>query len=273
MFERRILDATIVLSIALVTSACELEPNDLTDEDLESDELESDELTDELPTFRGGGGLWIGNGLVSPDVSGVSPTNGLSTKQGLDPNGTLMASAAGITVATYIVECALAANQSISKTRKSDGQTIVIQGLVGLAPAWRDGACDLDCQQWVSACLLARTNASGQSVGIWLSADHPAIGIGHGPDYQHYEASFYGNLFQVNHKDLCRSNAALGGGQLSAYLQQRTCNGQPPEQCGFTDWGACADADRCIFVGGDPTLCAEGNPAGTRYRTISTYVQ
>lgn len=244
-----------------ITAACDPESGDLGLD-------ERDEYS-----LRSGGGIWIGNGLPEPDVTGVNPSNGLASKHGLSPDGVLMADAAGILAATYLVECALSPEQSVTKTRKSDGQTFVLHGAIGLAPNWENGACNQDCQEWVSACLLARTNFSGESIGIWLSADHPAIGTGQTSDYPYYEASFYGNLFaDADAKYLCRSNQALSGGQMSDHLQARTCDGEAPGVCGFTDWGGCNDDARCIFQNGEATQCGAGDPVGTRYRSISTFV-
>lgn len=225
--------------------------------------------------FRTIGGIWAGNGLEDPEVGGVSPGYALSTKQGLDPNGFLLSTDAGIEVATYLVECALSADQSLSKTRKSDGQTFVLAGAVGLAPEWRDGACGVECQEWVTACMLARTNVTGTSVALWLSAAHPAIGLGHGLDYPLYEATFYGNLFQdPDAMYLCRGTDAGQGGSLGDYLRGRTCGGAPPEDCGFTQWGSCGDVGRCVLVNGYHTECADSiDPAsGARHRSISTFV-
>jgi hypothetical protein len=259
MEARRVIRCGLVSSVMLIVTACDPETSELF-------------IEPQVLSYRAGGGMWIGNGLEDPDISGVDPAFGLGTSQGLDPNGPLLADAAGIELATYIVECALPANQSVSKTR--NGQTIVFQGLLGLASAWQAGACDQTCQQWVTACLLARTNASGESVGIWVTADHPAIGLGQSPAYPHYEATFYGNLFQdPDSRYLCRSDPAMGEGEMGAYLEERTCAGEPPEACGFTDWEACTAPSRCIFNKGHATLCAEGNQAeGARYRSISTFV-
>lgn len=241
------------------------------------DPYPDDPLDDEpmALSFRPGGGIWIGNGLEDPDVSGVNPAAGLATKQGLDPDGSLLADAAGIEVATYLVECALPLGQSITKTRKSDGLTIVLAGALGLSPEWKDGACESSCQEWVSACMLARTNVTGESVALWLSADHPAIGLGHGTDYPLYEATFYGNLFQdPDAQYLCRGTEAVEGSALGAYLVGRTCGGLPLEACGFTRWGRCNDVGRCLSVNGFSTACAAGSDplTGARYRSISTFV-
>jgi hypothetical protein len=257
----RVIRVGLALAVVLTGTACDPGSIDPFDEP-------------QAQTYRNyGGGMWIGNGLEDPGVSGVSPDHALSTKQGLSPDGGVMADADGVDFVTYLVECVLPEGDSITKTRKADGQVFVFEGALGLAPEWKDGACDEDCQQWVSACLLARTNVSGETVGLWLSADHPALGLGHSPDQPMYEATFYGNVFEdPDAQHLCRGLEAGGG--LGDFLQGRTCDGQPPAACGFSEWGACGDPDRCIFQNGFATECATGDdPAvGVRFNSISTFV-
>lgn len=228
---------------------------------------------DETDEFRKGGGIWISNGLEDPDASGVDPSAALSTRQGLDPDGSLLADAAGLEIAGYLVECALPEGESLTKLREADGHTIVLPGALGLAPEWKDGPCDEDCQQWVSACMLARTNATGASVGLWLVAEHAAIGLGHDGGHPLHEATFYGNLFQdPPARYLCRGIQADEGSSLGEYLQSRTCDGLDPEACGFTQWGGCYDAGRCLLAEGFATECAAGPLADERYHSISTFV-
>jgi hypothetical protein len=255
----RIIEAGSMLALALTAAACDADSPDL------DDPLEA-------LSYRTGGGMWIGNGLEDPDVSGIDPAHGLSTREGLHPTRGLLATPSGIEVATYLVECALPEGESIVKVQKA-GDILELTGALGLAPEWKDGACDETCQEWVSACLLARTNVTGETVGLWLSADHPALGLGHDPGYPLYEATFYGNVFQdPDALYLCHGTQATG--LLSDYLEGRTCGGQPVEACGFTDWGACHGLDRCLFDNGHATECAEGDdPAtGIRHRSISTFV-
>lgn len=217
----------------------------------------------------GGGGTWLGNGLEDPNVSGLDPAYGLNTGHGLKADGGLLSTAGGQEVATYLMQCALPAGDSISKV--VDGQMLVFDGYLGLAPEWKNGACDEDCQQWVSACLLARTNVSGQSVDLWVAADHPSVGLGLSADYPLREATFYGNVFaSLPTQYFCRGS---DDAQVAAIANGRTCTGDSPEDCGFTDYSDCVKHDRCIFVDGFPTDCAEGNNAsGAVYHGMSTFV-
>ncbi|MCX4245374.1 hypothetical protein [Paraliomyxa miuraensis] len=218
----------------------------------------------------GTGGTWLGNGLQKPDVSGLDPSHGLNAGNGLKADGGLLSTPEGRDVARYLVECALPLGDSISK--KVGEEKLTFHGFLGLAPQWKDEGCDQSCQEWVSACLLARTNASGQSVDLWVSAAHPSIGLGPSDDYPHYEATFYGNLFaDPPTMFFCRGTEE---GEVAAMANGRTCTGQTPEDCGFTTLGSCFEPDRCELVDGTYAVeCADGDPAtGARHHSLSTYV-
>lgn len=190
-------------------------------------------------------GTYISNGLEDPTVSGVDPAYGLATAQGLDPDGSLLADPVSQKLARYLVECALPDDVTIAK--EVDGEVLELDGLLGLAPQWEDGACDEDCQQWVSACLLARTNVSGEAVELWLRADHEAIGSGTHVSFPVYEASFFGNLFEEDGgRYICRGSLA---GNTVAFLDGRTCTADLNEDCGFTKFDDCPLVGRCDYQG------------------------
>ncbi len=215
-------------------------------------------------------GIWINNGLSDPDVSGIDPAHPLSSPQGMSETEGVLADADTQLAAVYVVECALPLGSSIVKS--VDGQPLVLSGHVGLAPEWEDGACDEDCQQWVTACLLARTNVSMQSIPISLRADHPALGFDGNSDYPIYEASFFGNLFVAPQGQyMCEGSEEAA---VMAELDGRTCS-IDPESCGFESYADCELAERCELVGEDDEVTAvDCVPEGsnTTYRTISAYV-
>jgi hypothetical protein len=215
-------------------------------------------------------GIWINNGLSDPSVSGVDPAHPLSSPQGMSEVDGVLASEGSRLAAIYLVECALPLGASIVKT--VDGEDLVLDGRLGLAPAWEDGACDEDCQQWVSACLLARTNTNAQSIPISLRAAHPAIGFGGHPDFRIYEASFFGNLFA----DPEAHYMCQGSEEAAAMAEEdgRTCS-YDPESCGFEAYDDCEEEDRCEFVVEDGDVTAVGcvpEGANTSYHTISVYI-
>jgi hypothetical protein len=223
-------------------------------------------------------GMWINNGVDDPDVSGIDPAYSLASSEGLAEDDGLLLDPDRHDTVRYIVECALPEGRVI--TKQVEGEELTFEGLVGLAPEWEHGECDEDCQEWVSACLLARTNVSGREVTIWMRADHPAIGEGASLQYPTLEASFFGNLFaDASSGYFCTGNVA---GPFLARLKGRTCAGLTHESCGFTKYTACEEQQRCSFAPGSelglnvtrsPANCIAGEIAdGHSFHTISTYV-
>ncbi len=212
---------------------------------------------------KSGGGGWFNNGLDDPEVGGIDTAYGLSTPAGIDE------ASVDLDTLAYTVECALEADDSIDVT--IDDETTTLSGLVGLAPQWRDGACDKSCQEWVSACLLARTNVSEETVDIWVQADHPAIGFGHNPEEPVYEASFYGNLFEDPDAGYyCKGSAR---GLALARLEGRTCT--QGNTCGFTKFGKCKKHSRCEKAAPGVWInCKSGhkNNLGPSYNTLAVFV-
>lgn len=98
----------------------------------------------------------------------------------------------------YLVSCALEDGDSVSWS--GGGLSETWEGALGLCPEWGWSAPGQECQELVSACLLARTNAYGQSVEISLRGQY----IDNTPlpleptetvDYPWQEGGFFGNVF------------------------------------------------------------------------------
>jgi hypothetical protein len=253
--------------VALTLACCAVEEEPSSDVVLRDGEITAPN--------RGGGGGYIGNGLHDPEIGGFDPDHPLSTGAGLD--AALLDDPHRLATAKYVVECALPAGTSISKV--IEGVPTVLSGALGLAPEWEDDACDEDCQEWVSACVLARTNVSEQTVQLWLKGDHPALGTGTNLAYPIYESSFFGNLFaDESAQYMC---PGLLVGPLLAQLQGRTCSATLGGYCDMTSYSSCALlpllVPRCGTEGliTSPTLthCRAGTtPSGDGYHTISSYV-
>ena len=161
-------------------------------------------------------GLSSLNGLSS--VNGLSSLNGLSSVNGLTSVNGMISTAAGRTTVSYIVRCALPAGRSL--TRNVSGVNYTFAGQIGVAPEWETGACGNDCQQHVSACVLAHINSSGKNINLWLDGDHPNLGWGRSSNHPYQEGSFFGNIFAnppqayyCNGKDF---NIGLVPGRLGA---------------------------------------------------------
>ena len=255
-----------------------------------SDEHDAfDEIEDPVARSSGGGrsvtllrdpegGVWVNNGLHDPDVSGIDPDHPLASPQGLATDHGLLLDPDRLDTVRYLVECALPAGHTIVK--QVGNEVIELDGSIGLAPEWEDDACDEDCQEWVSACLLARTNVGGNTVYVWMRADHPAIGEGTNLLYPSYEASFFGNLFAASESQHFCQGTLLG--PLLAQLHGRTCAGLLGESCGFTAHALCELEPRCQYpvlgllglgVVDSPSNCIAGPlPDSPAFHTISTYV-
>jgi hypothetical protein len=172
-------------------------------------------------------GVSLKKGLV--ETTGISIGSGLSSESGVGADSLLLTSSAGRELLKYLVECALPAGDTISK------QGTTYFGAVGLAPEWKDSACDEECQEWVSACLLARTNLYGTKVEIEMRAEHPAIGLGRDDGLFVQEGAFFGNLFQ----NPPQAYVCSGSGALFSHLKKRSCTSGT---CGIkgTNYGLCS---------------------------------
>jgi hypothetical protein len=100
-------------------------------------------------------------------------------------------------VLQYMVSCALPANESV--VVRVQGTTYTYPGQLGLAAAWGEpgGTCNRDCQQWVSACLMARVDFLGVKREISLRGTNPALTLSavERQDYTVREATYFGNVF------------------------------------------------------------------------------
>jgi Ricin-type beta-trefoil lectin domain-like len=140
-----------------------------------------------------GNGL-SGNGLSGNGLSGNGLLmDALSSTTAMASSSTLMNSASGRTLVSYIVKCALPVNHSVTK-KDSGGTSYTYPGAVGTAPEWETGTCGTTCQERMTACLLAHVNTSGVHIPIWLDSEG-AIGWGTSTDYPYQEGSFFGNVF------------------------------------------------------------------------------
>jgi hypothetical protein len=216
------------------------------------------------------GGDWIINGLSEPTVSGVRVEYALDSPQGLGAEGWLAeGDPDGEKVISYLVGCALDEGDDI--TVIAPGGTYVFEGDVGLAPEWKNGPCNNTCQQWVSACLLARTNETGADVMIFVQAAHPSLGWGTDLQYPNFEGTFFGNVFtDPTAMYACRGTTA---GTTAALGQGRNCTVNQ-QHCGFTTFASCtADAGCVNGSTGLPTINCQPDPQGPTYQGIAVHVR
>jgi uncharacterized membrane protein YgcG len=109
----------------------------------------------------------------------------------------LMNSDSGRSTLSYLVRCALPAGHTITK-QDSTGASYSFAGGIGLTPQWETGTCNNDCQQWVSACMLAHVNTAGVHIPIWIVGQDSYLGWGQSSSYPNQEGTFFGNIFRTN---------------------------------------------------------------------------
>jgi len=160
----------------------------------------------------------------------------------------------------YLASCAL--NPGDTMVGAHDGVTYEFPGSMGLAPHWAARGLTQDERRWVSACILARTNAFGVSVLISMRADPaPANSLSHTPaeaqSHTTYEGGFFGDIFADPPQSyVCASEDADSlQSRLARERRQRVCTlpsgeGSPLSRCGFTVVAPC-DADHPPVIGGE----------------------
>lgn len=257
-----------VAAATLMSTGCAEDAQPFDPWDDEASNFRAEQVARERPT---GGGGFINNGLHDPQVGGLFVDCPLDNIYGLD--GSKLDDPDRLATARYVVECALPADVTLVK--EVGGEPVEFAGALGLAPEWESGPCDEDCQQWVSACVLARTNVSGQPVPLWLRGEHPMLGAEAHPEFPNYEASFFGNLFAgPGQEHMCIGTST---GPVFGQLEGRTCSNLVGGYCDFTSYLACEVTQRCEFSGLlQPTAdgCRTGeNGEGQPMHTITTYVE
>jgi hypothetical protein len=203
----------------------------------------------------------------------------------LDPGGAdLVATADGRELLSYIISCALPENESVVAT--VDGTTYEFAGALDLAPEWLRQPLDRRGQRWVSACLLARVNATGISVRISLRGPHRALTTtdGERTKFVLEEGAFFGNVFGPADQPLdwnaCRGRDQAAGERGD--LANRHCADPDPGHpgftfCGFRYAGDCGDFARhpaCRVFDADETYyewcSAAAPPDGPIHREVVT---
>jgi hypothetical protein len=137
-------------------------------------------------------GMKVHNGLSSGN--GLSLGAGLKSAAGLSSTTGLMTSVDGRTTVSYLVRCALPAGRSVTKADQN-GKLYTFAGQIGVGPEWETGVCGPSCERWVSACMLALVNTTGDHYPLWLVAQNPAIGWGLDPSFPFQEGTFFGDIF------------------------------------------------------------------------------
>lgn len=146
---------------------------------------------------------------------------------------------------SYLVSCAMP--EGVVLEAAHAGQDYRFEGSMGLAPDWLSRGMTATEQRWVSACLLARTNAFGKRIKISVRGTGPEVlqaTPSERASHTLFEGGFFGNLFaeQPWAKSCTGKRAPVENND--AILRDRVCterrmDGSGLTRCGFIDVGPC----------------------------------
>ena len=118
------------------------------------------------------------NGLST--VNGLSITNGLATVNGLSTTNGLMTTAGGPQPGRVHRPLRPAGDRVDHQEGSVRQELHVPRACSAWRPQWQNGACDTNCQENVSACLLAHINTAGIHVPLWIVSSAPGGRLGPG---------------------------------------------------------------------------------------------
>src|SRR5262249_6564876 len=123
----------------------------------------------------------------------------------------LMTTDSGRKTVAYLAKCALSRGDSIVKQDASNNN-YTFPGTLGLCPQWKTGnvSTDWQCQEYISACLMAHVNTAGVHIPIWLDAQNTNIGWGTSSSYPYQEGTFFGNIMTTGNFNHGTVNAPQG---------------------------------------------------------------
>ena len=172
------------------------------------------------------------NGLLGVELARVALTSA-ALGDAIDP--AVLGDELAASVLEYTVSCALGPEQSVEVAVGDETRTF--EGALGLAPQWgvEDGECDGECQRWVSACLIARSNYTGESHEISLLGDRPELAptADESREFDSEEATYFGDLF-------ANPMVIYACVPEGASAPERTC-GDSGADCPIHVLGACDD--------------------------------
>jgi hypothetical protein len=216
------------------------------------------------------GAGWKMDGLQSPaTLAALSGSTGLASTAG------------GREFIKYLVKVAFPSGASLTvHDNATPPNSYTYPGSLGVAAELATGnaaACDIDCQEKVSAAMLAHVNNSGLHVGIWLVGPDTGIGWDTSSNYPYQEGAYFGNIFAPNpHGNYC-GGANLSAGAAKGRMGNAIVNSSILTSPYGTQWDSvtsqnvpvfCANGTQnyCASSGGGFTSCQDGGPT-TPYST------
>jgi hypothetical protein len=213
------------------------------------DQLDDDQVdTTEVPRLAA-------NGMTPAQIQVTSLDASALTGTAIAPYAT---TADGRSFLSYLVGCALNSSQTLTTGAYS------FTGGLGLATSWTSGAISLSDRRWVSACMLARANSGGSSVGLSLRGTHAQLFLSGEGGYAVQEGAFYGDIFAGgNVRNVC-ADVDVRERPMSGTLKTRLCaHGEEgigqPTPCGFTFAGNCET--KCSLTSPNYTSCTDASGA------------
>jgi len=193
----------------------------------------------------------------------------------------MMSSDGGIATASYLIRCALPSTQTVGFVDYK-GVVLRMKGELGLAPSFYTGQCDKNCQEDISACLMAFTNASGVHVPLVMSSTKDGLGGGTNSSYPWQEGAFFGNLFQsppaayfckgAGQQNIATMWYAWDASDFSA----RMCvGGKSNKSCPYANTGDCTGmpwSPHACTAASDGTMVSCKGGSTTWTRPITTYL-
>nr|HEX4318779.1 hypothetical protein [Kofleriaceae bacterium] len=164
---------------------------------------------------------------------------------------------------TYLIGCALASNQSITVT-VGLAKNVVIPGVMGLTSAWTTRALTAQERQYVSACVMSRTNYFGDPISISDRGNWNGLQLTQ-QEYNQYgveEGVFFGDI--LNGSANAYMHACIGVDQAiddtQSDLPYRKC-ATGTSYCNFANQGNCADVCSGRDGGNSWTSCGSTHDA------------
>jgi hypothetical protein len=256
LFGRLLFGFTAAAALLSLASGC-APPTEGGIEVNETDATNADNGLRSLNGLKARNGLRARNGLVL--------SSALDSQTGLSSTDGLMSTADGQMIVTYLVKCALPVGHTLVK-EDENGVRHAFPGLIGLAPQWESGSCGMNCQESVSACMLALVNASGVHVPLWLMATNPVVGFGQNPAYPHQEGSFFGNLFLDTPQAFYCAGRDYRVNPVNGRIGSNLVDPTYTDRYGVG--GACAGPGRCTAA--DGSFARDGYKACSGWNNVVT---
>jgi hypothetical protein len=191
--------------------------------------------------------------------------NGIS-QYGMSPMEVMENDPNAVEFVKYAYSCAMPPGKQMTLT--INGEAVLFEGSLGLAPEWGEdnGSCNDACKRWVSACLLARTNAYGAHVEISLRAPRSLFQANGDADslertkylqiaenadptkdeatlFPLREGAYFGNIFQ---------SKVASDGTLVHDPRYYACAGPGSNVPQITNRFCSSQGDGCVIFTGDP---------------------